>query len=125
MSNINTFCNIDDQLIRSGYDSPLYYTLQEELPDGTMGNLNLSTATIRAALIELDGISVAISAKTLSPTADGADWANGVINIDYTALDTAAIVSRGHYFLELMIEMGGKRIPWPLIKVYAELGHIV
>jgi hypothetical protein len=82
--------------------------------------LDLSgAADISAAIIAQDG-TTQIDATVQSPTAQGADWANGIVVVSFTAAQTAAMTTLGHHLLEVQVTDGGKySFPRERIKVAA------
>lgn len=103
-------------LIRTGYDFTKKYTLKL---DGTAENLS-TASLIEASLVSGDKLSELI-VDTAQTNTGGADWANGVVVVNFTAAQTAAI-ALGDAWIELAVVLGGLRLPYDSIPVVVEKG---
>lgn len=77
--------------------------------------VDVSSATeIKALISDGDGIApnILVAEVTLSISATGADWANGIVVAEFTAASTAALTTQPAY-IEVQVTLLGKRTTWP------------
>ena len=98
---------IQDLRIVTGYDAKLSVTLV----DSTGAFVNVSGATIKAAVVDTTHNSIHIGPVTCNSAHAEASWATGVVVIEFTALQTADAPS-GRAFVEVSVEKSGKRTAW-------------
>lgn len=103
-------------IIRSLYDSSTLIRLRIGA-----SYFSVASATIKASLIDATKTSELIADTTLSSSATGADWTNGLVAVDFTAAQTTSLVP-GKAFIELAITIGGKKLPVNHVPVEIEKG---
>lgn len=88
--------------------------------------LDVSTATdIKAAVVDSDGSNpqTLVSAVTLSDSATGADWANGVVVVQVPELTTSPL-SPASAYLEIQVTLDGDKTTWPRNNIVIKKGTI-
>jgi len=103
-------------LIRSGYDFQHGFEMLLN-----KRRESVSGATIYASVISEDKSSELIADKAQSSSATGADWANGIVTIEFAAADTSALTPQ-NCWIELAVTMSGKRLPYDHIPARIEKG---
>lgn len=98
---------IQDSRIVAGYDSKIVVTLV----DSTGAFVNVSGATIKAAVVDPTHSSVWIDPVTCNSAHAEASWATGVVVIEFTAAQTTPAPS-GRAFIEISVDKAGKRTAW-------------
>jgi hypothetical protein len=99
-----------DSRIVTGYDARIVATINDELG----APLNLTGATIKAAVVSSDHSSVWIPEVTCSSGASGASWATGVVVIEFTAAQTTPSPA-GKALIEIQVTLAGKKTPFFLL----------
>lgn len=85
-----------------------------------------SSGTINAAVVQVIGgrPTTIIAATAQSEVATGADWANGVIIVEFASAATGTVNVYDNLFIELQVDKGGKKTTWPLQKITVQEGTI-
>ena len=83
--------------------------------------------TVQSRLIYLKGNTevVLIDSKTLSDSATGADWANGLVVAEYTSGETNALTKFNNIFIEIKVTDGAQVDIWPLREIMVETSSYV
>ena len=91
--------------------------------DGVATNVSGATA-IKAAVVtnNADNPTALIAAVTASAGATGADWANGVVVIEFPAASTG--IATGEHLVEVQVEESSKKKTWPRIPITVKAGVI-
>ncbi len=92
----------------TGYKTPFPATLTD---DGETAVLDTSW-TVTAALVSKDHKTRLSEISTCSPSATGADWANGVVVVDFSETDTSSITVQDTVQLEISVDDGENRYPY-------------
>jgi len=104
--------------IVSGYDAALPVTLKKE---GVVFSIDAG-ATVKAVLLSADRSTVIIPEVTSNNAATGADWANSLVIVEFSAAQTALVLEEGDMTLEVQVD-DTKKLPW-FIPLEASIGHI-
>lgn len=96
-----------DGRIVAGYDATITATLVDEVGAA----VDLTGATVKAAVISADHTEVWIEPVTCSQAAAGASWATGVLVIEFTAAQTKPAPT-GKALIEIQVTKAGKKTPW-------------
>ncbi|MBL4709759.1 MAG: hypothetical protein JKY48_15100 [Flavobacteriales bacterium] len=93
-----------------GDDVAFFITLKKQSATFTIDGSD----PVKAAIVALDRKTVLMSAVVQVSTTTGADWANSLIGIVFTAVQTGVIASTetGTVFLEIQVEQSGKKTSW-------------
>ena len=78
-----------------------------------------SSKVVEAGIFHIKGNSKStlINFKTLSSSASGADWSNGVVVVELTALETATIDKLNNVFVEIKVTDGADVELWPVREI--------
>lgn len=107
-------------LIRSGYDVSILVRVRV---NGV--NEDLSTATIKASLVNADKSAELITDTAQSSSATGASWAAGLIAVEFTAAQTASLTAAAANLEIAITTSGGKRVPCESVPVRVEKGWTI
>lgn len=116
----------DDAILRSGYDFSRRVLVTK---DGTAESL--SGATIKASLKNANKSVELIADTAQSSSAEGADWANGIVTVIFSSSLTSALTvtnqatGQNKAWLELSIVKSGARVPCNDLPVIIEKGWTV
>ena len=91
--------------IVTGDDVALSVTLKKDNATFTI----TPTAEVKAALVSTDRTKVLANEVAQSSAAEGADWANSLVVVEFSATETATVTNTGRALLEIQVDDGGKR----------------
>lgn len=95
-------------LIVTGDDANLFLTLKK---DDAVFNIDAGDV-VEAALVSTDHKTLLMAAVAQSSATAGADWANSLIAIKFTQVQTAAITSTGNVLVAVQVTQGGEKETW-------------
>ena len=87
---------------------------------------DVSAATeIKAILSDSDGKNpvILIPEVVLNPVAAGANWSNGIVVVEFAAVDTAPLTANLGY-IEIQVDFLGTRTTWPRVQVDIKKGLV-
>lgn len=95
---------INEYLSGDDWEIPVTFTKKNNAWD-------VSGATIKAAVVDTSKSArvQVISDTTLNENAIGADWANGLVIVEFTSAQTTGVAS-GKYAIEVQVEKDGKKL---------------
>ena len=108
-------------LIKSGYDVSILVRVRRD-----SANESLTGCTIKASLVNADKSAELITDTAQSSSATGADWANGLVAIEFSAANTTALTPLPTAYIELsIVDTNAKRLPCEDIPVTIEKGWTI
>ena len=90
--------------IVTGDDVALPVTLKKDNATFTIA----PGATVKASIVSLDRAAILIAAVTVSNAAPGADWANSLVVVEFTSIETLGVIVYDPALLEIQVDDGGK-----------------
>ena len=95
-------------IIVTGDDADIFVTLTKDDATFTIAPAD----TVEAAIVSVDHETLLMAAVSQSEAAAGADWANSLVAVEFTAAQTALIIKTGHALLAVQATISGKKTTW-------------
>lgn len=91
-------------VIVTGDDVALPVTLKKDNATFTID----PGATVKASIVSLDRATILIAEVILSNIAAGADWANSLVVVEFSSVETGGVIGYDPCLLEIQVDDGGK-----------------